>query len=99
MTSWEQAFNMSRQELLKQVGYAVKEQTADAQKLSPVDTGKLRSNWRSSGGGNHYRIENMTNYASFQEFGTHKQVGREMLGLRSERVAQDIVNKTLRHKF
>jgi HK97 gp10 family phage protein len=46
---------------------------------TPVDTGKLKSQWDVKLEGNGLRITNPTNYAGFVEFGTRKMSARSMM--------------------
>ncbi|GFH39852.1 HK97 gp10 family phage protein [Lactococcus insecticola] len=69
-------------------------QVANAETLSPVDTGELKASWvlkRDST--KSWTVKNTSDHALFQEFGTYKQAGREMFGLRSGRWKSDVIKR------
>jgi len=102
MTTWSSAGDAAKSKLLDQIAKSLDKQVENAITLSPVSTeatrpggphGQLKAGWKLSGGGTRYKISNHVNHTAFQELGTRKQSGREMLGLRSGRIVKDIVNR------
>lgn len=100
--SFSQVGQEAEKLLLNQIGQSVKKQVDIAVRLSPVSTeatrpggphGELKKKWKLSGGGKHYTVSNSANHATFQEIGTRYQSGREMLGLRSGKIVNDIINR------
>lgn len=53
--------------------------TALIKAKTPVDTGKLKSDWKLKLEGNGIRITNQAYYAGFVEFGTRKMAARAMM--------------------
>ena len=66
---------------LEQLGERVK---AEAERLSPVVTGRLRGSWYvasvDEGGGIRVRIGNFAPYSSYLEFGTSEITAQHILG-------------------
>ena len=59
----------------------------EAKKLTPVDTGNLKSNWKIKKVKiMHWIVENRTRYAPFVEYGTPRMAPRGMLAKAIKRV-------------
>jgi hypothetical protein len=72
----------------------LKTQVKNAVTMSPVDTGRLRAGWKiSRESKTMWRITNKTPDTLFQEYGTSRQKGREMLGLRSGRFVREVIGR------
>lgn len=74
---------------------------ADAQRTTPVDTGKLRKGWQgpNPAGKWSYKVENDVEYAMFVEKGTRKMAGRHMLANavhKNEKTLKAAVNVAIR---
>jgi hypothetical protein len=82
-----------RSRVTSAVKLAIQDVTSEARVKSPVDTGRLSANWRSRFDGTSGEIINATPYAAYQEFGTIKQAGREMIGWRSGTTGRRIAIK------
>lgn len=65
---------------------------------TPVDTGRLKSQWNFDISGNGIRFKNSTPYAGFVEYGTSKMAPRAML-TRSLPDIQDYFNKSLANEI
>ncbi|WP_086348787.1 HK97 gp10 family phage protein [Candidatus Enterococcus clewellii] len=91
---WISALNAERDALYDKVHDSLEVQLENAITISPVDTGELKRSWKlNRNSKNSWTVKNTCDHAIFQEFGTYKQAGREMWGLRSGRWTVEVIGR------
>lgn len=91
---WITALNREREALYDKVNDSLEVQLQNAITISPIDTGELKRSWKlTRNGKSRWIVKNTCDHAIFQEFGTYKQSGREMWGLRSGRWIVEVVGR------